>query len=125
MAIVKVVRDSSIPVEAGENIEADEVCSISSSDGLAYLACAGTGIEELPVVGVAETDAATGEMVELKRFAQIEDMTGLNEGGPVYLSNTPGAVQATAGDTAHIVGIAITDTKYFLDPEIIGQQTQH
>ena len=77
------------------------------------------------VVGVAETDAASGEMVELKRFAQIEDMTGLTQGGPVYLSNTPGAVQATAGDTAHIVGIAITDTKYFLDPEIITQQTQH
>jgi len=48
MSIVKVVRDSSIPVEAGEDIESGEVCSISSSDGLAYLACAGTGIEECP-----------------------------------------------------------------------------
>ena len=111
MASVKVVRDSSIPVVAGEDIEAGEGCSISSSDCLAYLACADAGNEEMPVVGVAETDADSGEMVELKRFAQIEDMTGLTQGGPVYLSNTPGAVQATAGDTAHIVGIAITDTK--------------
>ena len=123
--IVKVVRDSSIPVEAGEAITYGEVCSISSTDGLAYLACAGAGVEELPVVGVAETTVAIGDMVELKRFAQVEGEAALAAGGPVYVSDTPGAVQAAAGNTACIAGIGVSATKYHVDPDIIAQQTQH
>lgn len=128
MSIVKIVRDSSIPDTAGEAIAVAEACSMSSSDGLIYLACAAAGLEEMPVVGVAETSVAAGDEVELKRFATVDSPPrdgALNPGGPVYLSNTPGAVAAAAGDTAHIVGIAISATRYFIDPEIIAQQTQH
>jgi len=123
--IVKIIRDSSVPGTTGEAITTGEVCSISSSDGLIYLACAGAGIEELPMVGVAETTQAAGEEIELKRLCQVEGEAALNPGGPVYISNTPGAVQAAAGDILCLAGIGLSATKYHTDPEIIAQQTQH
>ena len=53
---------------SGEDIVKGEIVSISNSDGLMYLACAATGIEELPAMGVAEAGTSTGDMAHAKRL---------------------------------------------------------
>jgi hypothetical protein len=119
--------ESHLSAIAGEAIDAGEVCSITGTgtSRRCYLACAGTGIEELPAVGIAEVSAAIGDKIALKRTGLAGGYESLTPGAAVYLGNTPGAVQVTAGDTAQICGVAETDEVWALDFEIIGAQTQH
>lgn len=110
---------------SGEDIAAGELVSISDSDGLMYLACADSGNEELPAMGVAEAGSSSGDMAHAKRLGQMDGYSSLNPGGPVYVSNTAGEISTTAGDTSQIAGVAVSDTQWIIDPEIIAQQTQH
>jgi len=110
---------------SGEDIVKGEIVSISNSDGLMYLACADAGNEELPAMGVAEAGSSTGDMALAKRLGQMDGYSSLSPGGAVYVSNTPGDISVTAGDTSQTMGIAVTDEQWIIDPEIIAQQTQH
>jgi len=110
---------------AGEDIIAGELVSICATDEKAYLACADSGTEELPAMGVAETTADEGEAVAIKRLGRQDGYESLTAGAGVYVSNTPGAISTTAGDTIQFAGIAVTDTQWIIDPEIIAAQTQH
>jgi len=99
--------------EAGEDLTAGQAVSISSVDGKAYLACAATGIEEMPALGVAETTVASGDQVEIKHFGAFEQSTvTLWPGYPIYLSNTPGGISMAAGNTSQVVGYAMTATRW-------------
>ena len=113
-------------VTPGEAITEGDLVAISPFDGKGYKACAASGNKRLPAFGVAEKSmdpAATtgygGSKVTLKRVAQVyDDTVTLKPGSPVYVSNTPGAVSATAGDTSQIVGQACED-EHVYDIQII------
>ena len=110
---------------AGEDIAAGEVVSICATDGKMYLARADAGNEELPAMGVAESGCSEGDMAFAHRLGQMSTDTSLTPGSAVYVSNTPGAISTTAGDTSQIAGIAVSDDQCVIDPEIIAAQTQH
>lgn len=125
MAERRVQTSPDFRAKAGEDITAGEVVAISATDGLAYLACAATGTEELPAMGVAGNAVDSGEIGVFHRIGQMDDYSSLNEGSAVYVSNTAGEISTTAGDTSQEMGIAVNATKWIIDPEIIAAQTQH
>lgn len=115
---------NNFPVIAGEAILKGQLVSISSVDNLAYLACAATGIEEMPALGVAETTVAKGEELELKHFGAEEQAdVVLWPGYPVYLSNTPGAISMAAGNTAQVVGFATSCTRWIIHIDAVVGHT--
>lgn len=115
---------NNFPVIAGEDIAVGELVSISSVDGRAYLACAGTGIEEMPALGIAETTVSAGSEIELKHWGAEEQSTvTLWPGYPVYLSNTPGAISMTAGNTSQIVGFASSATRWCIHIDLTAGST--
>jgi len=113
----------SFPCVAGEAIGRGQLVSISTSDGLAYLACAAAGTPELGALGWAETSVPSGGLVEVKHQGRMAGLTGLIPEDLVYLSNTPGGYSVTAGDTSQEVGMAYTTTKLVICIEQIASQT--
>lgn len=89
---------------AGEAISADEALTIDPADDKAYLACADSGNEQLPFVGIAETDAAVGERVYIHIRGVVRPAPNSLTTGLAYVSNTAGALSDSAGDTSQVAG---------------------
>lgn len=100
-------------VVLAETVVAGELGSVNA-DGLGVLACAGSGVEELPCYGVYELGGEAGDVVELKSQGFVTDCTGLTPGDLVYVSDTPGAISASAGNTSCVVGKAWSATVFEL-----------
>lgn len=89
---------------AGEAITADQCVTIDPADDKAYKACAATGSEQLPCLGFAATDAALGQGLYIKIRGAIRPAPNSLTTGLAYVSNTAGAISASAGNTSQIVG---------------------
>jgi hypothetical protein len=99
---------------AGEAISAGDLVCIKDADGEVYKAQAGD-VDLMPAMGIAETDCDEDDAIEVKVRGRVTGESGLNEGRPVFLSTTAGAVtQDPANGMAQVVGIAITATDYIL-----------
>jgi predicted RecA/RadA family phage recombinase len=95
---------------AGEAISAGDAVAIGAS-GEAWKACAGSGREEIPCVGFAQTTVALGEYVQIVNEGLLanladENAAALAPGAPYYLSNTAGKISASAGNTSQVLGVA-------------------
>lgn len=111
--------------EAGETISAGDAVAISSSDGKVYKANAAAGAnQQVPCVGIAETDASAGDYVTVLRTGKVGGYSNLTAGAPVYLGESDGAVTATApsdaGDYVQTLGQAVSATEFVLNIESVG-----
>lgn len=91
-----------IDAVAGEAIDAGELVTIDPADGLAYLACAADGTENVPALGICLESVAAGERGHFKTYGLVRDLPTCVD-GYWYLSDTPGAFSATAGATSQVV----------------------
>ncbi|MFA4973525.1 MAG: hypothetical protein WC683_13005 [bacterium] len=99
-------------------IEKGQAIAINTA-GHMVLACAASGSEQLPCVGVATRRLANGDMGTFVNRGTIRSLTGLTAPGKVYLSNTPGAFGNTAGDTEQLVGRSyVADDEIYFDPDL-------
>jgi len=91
---------------AGETLSEDEAVAIHS-DGTAWLASAGSGVEDMPGVGIVasgEVDVEAGERVSIRTSGSIKPAPNSLTVGAVYLSDTPGALSNSEGNTSQIMG---------------------
>ena len=96
---------------AGEDLTAGEAVCIAAADGLAYLADADDATRR-PCIGFVETDTLTGYMAEIKGRGQLCGATGLTQGAPIYLSQTPGAItQVAPVGYVQCVAVATNETE--------------
>ena len=110
--------------QAGEAISAGDAVALGS-DGKLYKANAATGADQqVPCVGIAETDADAGDYVTVLREGKVGGYSNLTPGAPVYLGETDGAVTATApsdsGDYVQTLGQAVSATEFILNIENVG-----
>ena len=96
------------PIEAGEAIAAGEAVSVGA-DALAYVADAADGNEQVPCVGFAETDADTGDWMEVKYEGELHGLSGHTPGNPIFLGSD-GALGTSAGHVSQVVAWARTAT---------------
>jgi hypothetical protein len=99
-------------------IEKGQAIAINTA-GHMVLACAGTGIEQVPCVGIATKRLVHGEMGTFVNRGIVRAATTLSAPCRVYLSNTPGAVDDSAGDTSQFLGRAyVEDDLFYFDPDL-------
>jgi hypothetical protein len=101
----------------GEAANVGDVCAISEWDNNIYPACAAGGTTRaLPAVGVlfglgdpeqVRGGRPAGAVTLNTKGLVYDDSVTLKAGAPVYVSDTPGVVSATAGTVTQIVGIAV------------------
>jgi len=89
---------------AGEAITAGQFVSIEPQDGKAYLACAASGSENVPVDGIAAADFAIGDVGSFVTDGWIAlNDTAIVAGDYLYLSETAGQYARAAGHVSQIV----------------------
>ena len=97
---------------AAETLATGQVVCLKDADGKAYKADANDAALR-PAIGIIGKGGATGATVEVIVIGTLSGWTGLAEGSPGYLSETPAAVTQSAPAYAQQVGFAITSTTYF------------
>jgi hypothetical protein len=112
------------PIEAGEAIAAGEWVSVGA-DEKGYVADSDSGNEQVPAQGIAETDAAIGDWVEVKFQGQVHGLSGHTPGNPVYLGSD-GAVATSAGHVSQVLGFALTaDTMVIAIERVTVEHADH
>jgi len=103
------VTGTAFAIESGQAVTVRE-------DGLCYLASAASGSTDLPCLGVASTRIAHGKMLTVRRHGDVREVTGIEVGKRVYLSDTPGAFSNTPGNTSQLCGFSDQcDEQFYLD----------
>ena len=105
---------------AGETVATGDAVCISGSDGKAYKADANDAALR-PAVGVIGKGGASGATVEVVVTGTLAGQPAASPGARVYLSETAGAITATAPTNAQPLGwvmpgaaSAATSTSYFI-----------
>lgn len=107
---------------AGEALAIGNVVCIKDSDGYVYKADANDASLR-PAVGIVGATAASGGYVKVVAFGTFAGWSSLQEGLPVYLSETAGAATQTAPSYAQKIGVAVTSTTYSFMFEQVLQGT--
>ncbi len=95
----------------------DRVITITSKGGLS-LDISGTTVTSgasQPTVTIAQTQAASGDTIDLHQYGPLSGFSGLTAGGLYYLSATAGAL-TTASESGVYVGQALSSTVLFVNP---------
>ena len=96
-----------LPFSAGEAISAGEVLKASTSAAMtAVLATSG----ENPIIGVALTDAASGELCSVvsgRGIIVMAQATDEAAGAMLMVDGTPGQLDLKSGNTDEVVAIAL------------------
>jgi hypothetical protein len=100
----------------GETITTGQAVVILDADGLAYKADANDATLR-PAVGVAGKGCATDGSVEIITQGIFSGYASLSESAPVYLSETAGALTQSAPSYAQQLGVAISATQYYINPQ--------
>lgn len=105
---------------AGETVVTGDAVCIAGSDGKAYKADANDSALR-PAVGVTGKGGATGAIVEIVVVGTLTGQTAASPGARVFLSETAGAITASAPTNAQPLGWvmpgssgASTSTTYFI-----------
>lgn len=91
---------------AGETVSEDEAVAIHA-DGTAWLASAASVGVDLPGVGLVESgsiDIAASNRVSIRTSGSVKPAPNSLALGTVYLSDTPGALSNTPGNTPQVMG---------------------
>ena len=104
----------------GEAITAGDMVAIHT-DGKVYKANAAVGAsQQIPCVGMAEIDGASGGVITItRRSVYCDGATDLSPGATLYLGETDGAVTTTKPSTHYdaiqAIGHALSATEFVLD----------
>jgi len=101
---------------AGEALSAGDNVCIKASDGKVYKADADDA-NLRPCIGAVDTDASSGDPVTIITQGVRNDGSSLTKGALIYLSTTAGAETQTGGSGKQALGVAITDTVWYFQPE--------
>jgi hypothetical protein len=102
-----------VSVTAGEDIAIREVVYISTSNGQAYLASAGSRAtsSQAWLLGIATEAISSGSSGSVRLVGVVDGFSGLTAGQVQYISGTAGALTGTQPVIGVIVGIALSSTQ--------------
>jgi hypothetical protein len=104
------------PGTAGATLVTGDPVAVADADGEVYEADANVATRR-PCIGIiAHKTGGDGETVEVVTYGIVGGLTGLTEGGAVYLSETAGEFTQSAPTYSQIVGYAISTTEIIFNP---------
>jgi len=117
-------KNTRFAATAGETLTVGDVVCIAGSDGKAYKADANDASLR-PAVGVIGKGGVSGTTVEVVQKGILAGQTGASPGARLFLSETAGAITATAPTNAQPLGFVLPGTAgssssitYFIDVTI-------
>ena len=99
---------------AAEPLVTGNVVMLKDADGKTYKADANDAALR-PAIGIIGKGGTTGQTVEIVTIGIFSGWTGLAEGSPGFLSETPAAITQSAPAYSQQVGQAISTTSYFVN----------
>jgi len=114
-------------VNAGETVASGDFLYLKTSDQEWYKADASVvATSENVQIGIAQGSGTDGAAISGGvLISGVHTTTGLTAGSPYYISDTSGAIAATAGTIKVVVGIALSTTKLLITqktPETVTSQ---
>lgn len=116
-----------VSATAGETIADREIVYLNSSDSKWYKADADTAAHVYNTflgvaMGAGTNNNAITNGVTIK--GRVTGFTGLTANSTYYVSNTAGGISSTAGTYSRPIGVAVSSSVIYFDPQIVSKVPQ-
>lgn len=119
IAYNRVADISRVYVKASEAIVAGAMVNLYNNTGTLNARNASAAAAGKPARAFASYAVAAGDFGEFVLLGINPIIAGMTPGTVYYLSNTPGAISASAGTVSQKIGFAVAPTKLQFNPELI------